>query len=57
MKWKDLGLNANCSADSQALIHLKQEYCDKSKCLNCSIGHQVMQEDYPVYNISKIATH
>ena len=28
---------------SQALLQLKKEYCDKKRCLNCAIGLQVLQ--------------
>lgn len=35
---------ANHSAlDSQALIQLKNEYCNKKRCLSCSIGNQVLK--------------
>ena len=30
------------SLDSQALIQLKTEYCDKNKCLKCAIGNQFL---------------
>jgi hypothetical protein len=32
---------ANAS-DSQALIQLRKEYCDKRKCLYCRIGHMIL---------------
>jgi len=32
---------ANAS-DSQALIQLRKEYCDKRKCLHCRIGHTIL---------------
>ncbi len=41
-EWKRMGMNVMNAADSQALIHLKKHYCDNRRCLNCSIGHQVM---------------
>ncbi len=28
--------------DSQALVQLKKEYCDKRKCLYCRIGHKLL---------------
>jgi hypothetical protein len=40
--WKQLGLNVDNAFDSQALIQLKNLYCNKYKCLNCRIGNQVM---------------
>ena len=30
------------SLDSQALIHLKTEYCDKNNCLKCAVGNQFL---------------
>lgn len=30
------------AADSQAIIQLKREYCEKRKCLYCRIGHQLL---------------
>lgn len=30
------------SLDSQALIHLKTEYCSKNKCLQCAIGNKLV---------------
>lgn len=30
------------SLDSQALIQLKTEYCDKNKCLKCAVGNQFL---------------
>lgn len=27
---------------SQALLELKNEYCDKNRCLQCAIGHQII---------------
>lgn len=36
--WEQCGMKASNAADSQALIQLKKEYCDKKKCLYCRIG-------------------
>jgi hypothetical protein len=34
----------NCSAyDSQALIELKNEYCDQRRCLACAIGNAILK--------------
>ncbi len=40
--WKNSGINTKSAFDSQALIHLKQNYCDQLKCLNCVIGHEII---------------
>ncbi len=41
-KWKDLNLPVKNAGHSQALLHLKKNYCDQKKCLQCSIGHMIM---------------
>lgn len=50
-KWKKLKFNVANAADTQALIHLKKDFCDKNRCLQCAIGHQVLKEDFPVYGV------
>jgi len=40
--WKECGLKAENAGDTQALIQLKNEYCDKKDCLRCRIGHKGM---------------
>lgn len=39
------GLLPSNSADSQALIQLKREYCDKRKCLYCRVGFSLLSTD------------
>lgn len=41
-RFAKLGLPLNNAADSQAIIQLKREYCERKKCLFCRIGHQVL---------------
>jgi len=41
--WKKIGIIPVSAAESQALIHLKNEYCDKRLCLSCSIGHAILR--------------
>ena len=31
------------AGDSQALIQLKKEYCDKKECLRCRIGYEYLK--------------
>lgn len=38
--WTEAGIIAEHSADSQALIHLSKEYCEKRECLRCRFGHE-----------------
>ncbi|MBP7506774.1 MAG: DUF2851 family protein [Prolixibacteraceae bacterium] len=40
--WAEAGIEAQHAFDSQALIHLKKNYCDKKKCLYCRIGMRVI---------------
>lgn len=41
--WQQCGLEAETAADSQALIQLKREYCDKKECLRCRIGFEFLK--------------
>lgn len=41
-QWKDCGLAVDNAGDSQALIQLKTEYCDKRECLRCRIGYHYL---------------
>lgn len=40
--WGECGLEARSAGDSQALIQLKKEYCDKKECLRCRIGYEYL---------------
>lgn len=42
--WKELNIKANSAYQSQALLQLKNEYCDAKKCLTCSIGLKLLQK-------------
>lgn len=37
------GLTARNAGDTQALIQLKREYCEKKKCLYCRLGFQLLK--------------
>jgi hypothetical protein len=41
--WKKLNLRASSASQSQAMLQLKKEYCDKFRCLDCAIGHKILQ--------------
>ncbi len=43
--WRECGLMVENACDSQALIQLKREYCDRKDCLRCRIGHKYLQVD------------
>ena len=38
------GLNVRSAAVSQALIHLRRNYCEQRKCLYCRLGHRMLAE-------------
>lgn len=39
----DLGIENKNAFDSQALIQLKNEYCNKKRCLECAIGNRLLK--------------
>lgn len=41
--WQECGIEAQNAGDSQALIQLKKEYCDRKECLRCRIGYEYMK--------------
>ena len=41
-QWEDCGLKVTSAADSQALIQLKKQYCDRHDCLRCSFGYEYL---------------
>ena len=41
--WSDLGIPIQSAADSQALLQLKNKYCDYKRCLECSIGYSILK--------------
>lgn len=42
--WSRLGIDAGDALRSQALIHLRKEYCDCRKCLFCRFGYQALRK-------------
>lgn len=46
-KWKELGIVTKNSFESQSLIELYNEYCQKNNCLKCAIGGKIIiRENY-----------
>ena len=45
-KWAELGWPAGNAAESQALLQLKAEHCDRSRCLECPVGQDVLANTY-----------
>ena len=42
-KWEKLGVVARSAFESQALLQLKNRYCENKKCLNCHIGVKLVK--------------
>lgn len=42
--WAKIGINANCAADTQALIQLKKEYCNKKRCPECRFVYTYLKQ-------------
>lgn len=43
-KWAQLTVSNKNAFDSQSLIELKTNYCDKRLCLNCAIGNALLRK-------------
>ena len=46
--WSDCGILVKNAADSQALIQLKKQYCDRRDCLRCRIGYEYLKQEYEI---------
>lgn len=42
-KFKHWGVSAQDALQSQAILQLKQQYCDRKQCLNCAIGVELLK--------------
>lgn len=42
-KWATLGIHCQHAFDSQALIELKTNYCEKRRCLDCAAGNAILK--------------
>jgi hypothetical protein len=40
--WLEIGVPAPDALHTQALLHLKNRFCDKKRCLECRIGNQLL---------------
>lgn len=41
--WREVGLDVITAGDSQALLQLKNEYCDRKDCLRCRFGYEYLR--------------
>lgn len=42
--WQELGMTPNSAYQTQALLQLKNQYCDQKRCLDCAIGNAILQK-------------
>ncbi len=42
-EWSTLGFSVKNAYQSQALIHLKTQWCDQKRCLECAIGNVILK--------------
>jgi len=42
-KWNELGMSVQTAYNTQALLELKNNYCNKKKCLSCGIGNVLLK--------------
>lgn len=43
-KFKSFGISAKNAFEAQTLLQLKSEYCNKSRCLDCAIGSELLKQ-------------
>ncbi|MDR1005007.1 MAG: DUF2851 family protein [Prevotellaceae bacterium] len=41
--WSAVGLSVSTAADSQALLQLRKNYCDRKECLRCRFGFEYLK--------------
>jgi hypothetical protein len=49
-KWEGLGIESRSAFETQALLQLKNRYCDHKKCLNCQLGAKIITSIKPPEN-------
>ncbi|WP_372765995.1 DUF2851 family protein [Lutibacter sp.] len=42
-KFNELNIKSNTAFETQALLQLKNDYCNKQRCLNCAIGKELIK--------------
>ena len=42
-QWRVLGQEVKKAADTQALLHLYQNYCQHHECINCEVGYKIFE--------------
>jgi hypothetical protein len=46
-KWNEQGIESRTAFETQALLQLKNKYCDAKKCLNCQLGAKIITKINP----------
>jgi hypothetical protein len=42
-KWEEVGVAHQSAFDSQALLHLKKNYCTQKNCISCAVGNSILK--------------
>ena len=51
IKFREYGIKVENAFQSQALLQLKNEYCDKKRCLECAVGIALLKSDENPYKV------
>ena len=43
-KFSSFGIHSKSAFETQSLLQLKNEYCNKSKCLQCAVGMELLRK-------------
>jgi hypothetical protein len=43
-QWRTMGQEVKSAADTQALLHLYQNYCQPHQCYNCQVGNKIFAQ-------------
>jgi hypothetical protein len=56
-KWMEMEIPVPDALHSQALLHLKQNYCDKKRCLDCRIGNKLLNRETVTNNTQRFSSN
>lgn len=56
-EWDNCKVKPRNALESQALLHLKFEYCTRGKCLNCAVGKEIIQNRSDVEHYKEKTTN
>lgn len=49
-QWRILGQEVTSAADTQALLHLYQNYCQHHECINCEVGYKIFEQNPTLFD-------